>query len=63
MGIAFERTGGHLFTLEIDPNLVKACRDNVAKVGLEKSVTCIEGDALQTLPALEGSSISSSWML
>jgi len=54
MGIAFERTGGHLFTLEIDPNLVKACRDNVAKVGLEKSVTCIEGDALQTLPALEG---------
>ena len=54
MGIAFERTGGHLFTLEIDPEMVKACRDNVAKMGLEKSVTCIEGDALQTLPALEG---------
>ena len=54
MGIAFERNGGHLFTLEIDPELVKACRDNVAKTGLEKTITCIEGDALQTLPALEG---------
>jgi caffeoyl-CoA O-methyltransferase len=54
MGIAFERTGGHLFTLEIDPEMVKACRENVAKMGLDKSVTCIEGDALQTLPALEG---------
>ncbi len=54
MGIAFERTGGHLYTLEIDPAMVKACRENVQKLGLEKSVTCIEGDALKTLPALEG---------
>lgn len=54
LGIAFERTGGHLFTLEIDPEMVQACRDNVAKTGLDNSVTCIEGDALQTLPALEG---------
>lgn len=54
MGIAFERTGGQLFTLEIEPEMVKACRDNVAKTGLEKTITCIEGDALQTLPALEG---------
>lgn len=54
MGIAFERTGGHLFTLEIDPELVKACRENIAKSGLEKSVTCIEGDALKTLAELEG---------
>lgn len=54
MGIAFERTGGHLYTLEIDPQLVKECRENLAKTGLEKTVTCIEGDALQTLPALEG---------
>jgi caffeoyl-CoA O-methyltransferase len=54
MGIAFERTGGHLFTLEIDPEMVKTCRDYVEKMGLEKSVTCIEGDALKTLPELEG---------
>jgi predicted O-methyltransferase YrrM len=54
MGIAFERTGGHLYTLEISPDMVKQCRDNIKKVGLEKTVTCIEGDALKTLPTLEG---------
>ncbi len=54
MGIAFERNGGHLYTLEIDPQMVKACRENLKKVGLEKTVTCIEGDALKTLPTLEG---------
>lgn len=54
MGIGFERNGGHLYTLEIDPRMVKTCRDNLKKVGLEKTVTCIEGDALKTLPTLEG---------
>ena len=54
MGIAFERTGGHLYTLEIDPQSVKECRENLKKVGLEKTVTCIEGDALKILPTLEG---------
>jgi len=54
MGIAFERTGGHLYTLEIDPRSVKECRENLKKVGLENTVTCIEGDALKTLPTLEG---------
>ena len=54
MGIAFERTGGHLYTLEIDPRSAKECRDNLQKVGLENTVTCIEGDALKTLPSLEG---------
>jgi predicted O-methyltransferase YrrM len=54
MGIGFERTGGRLYTLEIDPRMVKACRENLKKVGLEKTVTCIEGDALKTLPTLKG---------
>jgi predicted O-methyltransferase YrrM len=54
MGIGFERTGGHLYTLEINPQSAKECRDNLQKVGLEKTVTCIEGDALKTLPTLEG---------
>ncbi len=54
MGIGFERTGGHLYTLEIDPRRVKECRDNLQKVGLENTVTCIEGDALKTLPTLQG---------
>ena len=54
MGMAFERTDGHLFTLEIDQAMVKQCRANLEAVGLESTVTCVEGDALKTLPTLEG---------
>lgn len=54
MGIAFERNGGHLYTIDVDPQMVKICRENVKKVGLEKTVTVIEGDALKVLPTLEG---------
>jgi predicted O-methyltransferase YrrM len=54
MGIGFERNGGHLYTLEIDPKRADDTRANLAKVGLEKTVTCITGDALKTLASLEG---------
>lgn len=54
MGIAFERNGGHLYTLEIDPKMAKATRENLKKVDLDQVVTCIEGDALKTIPTLEG---------
>ncbi len=54
MGIGFERTGGHLYTLEINPRRAAEARENLKKVGLEKVVTVVEGDALETLPKLEG---------
>jgi predicted O-methyltransferase YrrM len=54
MGIAFERNGGRLDTVDIDPEMVKTARANVAKLGLEKVVNCIEGDALKVLPDLKG---------
>ena len=54
MGIAFERTGGHLYTLDIDPRMIRATRENLEKVGLEDVVTVIESDALQMLPTIEG---------
>ncbi len=54
MGIAFERTGGHLWTLEIDPRMVHQTRENIAKMGLQETVTCIEGDALKTLHEIDG---------
>jgi predicted O-methyltransferase YrrM len=54
MGIGFERTGGHLYTLEIDQRSAEVCRDNLQKVSLENTVTCIQGDALKILPTLEG---------
>ncbi len=54
MGIAFERNGGHLDTVDIDPKMVKTARENLQKIGLENTVTVIEGDALKVLPTLEG---------
>lgn len=54
MGIAFERNGGHLWTHDIDPAAVQEARANLAKVGLENVVTVVEGDALKTMPNLEG---------
>lgn len=54
MGIGFERNGGQLFSLEIDPKRAADSRQNVAKVALEKTVTVMEGDALKLLPTLTG---------
>jgi predicted O-methyltransferase YrrM len=54
MGLSFERNGGQLFTLDIDAAMIKSTRDNVARMGLEKTVTAIEGDALKTLAELTG---------
>jgi caffeoyl-CoA O-methyltransferase len=54
MGIAFERTGGHLWTFDINPKAVAEAQDNLRKVGLENVVTCVEGDALQTLRNVQG---------
>ncbi len=54
MGIAFERNGGRLDCIESDPEAVKTARENLAKLGLEKTVTVIEGDALKVLPGLAG---------
>lgn len=54
MGIAFERNGGQLITVDIDPEMVRKTRENLAKMGLEKTVSAVEGDALKVLPKLEG---------
>ncbi len=54
MGIGFERTGGHLYSLEIDAKRAEDSRQNVAKVGLEKTVTVMLGDALKVIPELKG---------
>ena len=54
LGIGFEHTGGHLFTIEIDPRMVNECQKNVRNMKLEKTVSCIHGDALIELPQLEG---------
>ena len=54
MGIALERTGGHLYGVDIDANMCAKARENLKTVALDKIVTVIEGDALKVLPKLEG---------
>ncbi len=54
MGVGFERNGGQLITIDIDAEMARQCRENIKKAGLEKTVTVIEGDALEVLPRLEG---------
>jgi predicted O-methyltransferase YrrM len=53
MGIAFERTGGKLYSVEIDAGNVRTARRNLEAVGLSNAVAVIEGDALKVLPTLE----------
>ncbi len=53
MGIGLERTGGHLHSVEIDPENVRTARKNLEAVGLDKTVTVIEGDALKVLSTLD----------
>lgn len=54
MGMGFEQTGGHLITIDINPEMVKAARANLKSMALEETVTVFEGDALEVLPKLEG---------
>jgi len=54
MGVAFERTGGELTTIDIDPRMVKIAQEHIQNMGLEKTVKVVEGDALKVLPELEG---------
>ncbi len=54
MGLGFERTGGHLVTIDIDPQMVKTARENIRKMKLENTVTVVQGDALKVIPKLEG---------
>jgi predicted O-methyltransferase YrrM len=53
MGMALERNGGRLVTHEIDAKIADECRENLKKAGLDKTVTVVTGDALQTLSRLE----------
>jgi predicted O-methyltransferase YrrM len=54
MGLGFERNGGELVTIEADPEMAEAARRNLKRVKLRKTVTAVEGDALNILPALKG---------
>src|SRR5213080_2740719 len=45
--------GGRVLSLEHDPAKIDAWRRNVAEAGLEDWAELVEGDAFETLPAIE----------
>lgn len=47
--LALRRTGGRLYTHEIDAERVKVARANVEKAGVADLITIIEGDAHETV--------------
>lgn len=49
-----EPTGGHLVTVESDPEMAKKARQNLRKAGLTYRTKVLEGDAREKLPALRG---------
>jgi predicted O-methyltransferase YrrM len=45
--------GGHVLSLEADPRKIEAWRRNIADAGLEDWADLVEGDAHETLPAIQ----------
>jgi predicted O-methyltransferase YrrM len=45
--------GGRVVSLERDPRKIEAWKRNIAEAGLEEWAELVEGDARETLPALE----------
>jgi len=52
--LALAETDGHLTTIELQPELVKSARANLARAGLDRRVTFHEGDAHQVVTTLDG---------
>ena len=53
LGLGLQHTGGRVLTIERDRDMSDLCRDNLRKAGLEKTVECVTGDALNVIPELD----------
>jgi predicted O-methyltransferase YrrM len=53
LGAGVRHLGGRVLSLENDPPKIEAWRRNVADAGLEGWVDLVEGDAFETLPAID----------
>ena len=51
MGV--RQLGGRVLSLEADPRKCEAWRRNIAEAGLEEWAELVEGDAFETLPAID----------
>jgi predicted O-methyltransferase YrrM len=54
MGLALEKTGGRLTTIEINPEKAKEARENLRTARLDGRVTVMEGDAHKIVRQLDG---------
>jgi predicted O-methyltransferase YrrM len=53
-GLAVRRTGGHVVTIEIDPQVAAEARENIRRAGLADVVESRVSDALVEIPSLRG---------
>ena len=54
LGLGFQKTGGKIFTIEIDPSYGEVARENFRKAGLEEVIESRINDALEEIPRIEG---------
>lgn len=54
LGMAFRKTGGHLITIEIDPEIARSARQNFHQAGLDDIIDSRINDAFREIPQLEG---------
>jgi predicted O-methyltransferase YrrM len=47
--MALRKTGGHLYTHDIDPGRIAVARENYKRGGVDQIITIIEGDAHETV--------------
>jgi predicted O-methyltransferase YrrM len=53
-GVALRKTGGHLYTHEIDTGRIGVARQNFERAGLDDLITIIEGDGHETVKQHKG---------
>jgi predicted O-methyltransferase YrrM len=54
IAMGLKETGGHLVTIEYDPQRAKALAENIKRAGMSDVVTVVAGDAFERIPALTG---------
>jgi predicted O-methyltransferase YrrM len=52
LGAGVRHLGGRVLSLENDPRKIESWRANIAEAGLEDWADLIEGDAMETIPAI-----------
>jgi predicted O-methyltransferase YrrM len=53
LGAGVRNLGGRVLSLERDPKKIDAWRENIADAGLEGWADLVEGDAFETIPAID----------